>query len=294
MEKRLDKKIVNAKWIRFFERKNGKDFYEFGNKLYALGICAYNLNEDFYTIYPFKDKEENYYITVETQSRFKTAYETLLKDIKNIKQECNGFFRANFGSNFIGYKHIKKEIYQFIAINENDNYIYQTFDDIAFFLTQFCFGLWKKNMLKSEIEDSIKQEIINDTFPLLLSARLHQEDYLEYELKYWGGVATQKEMDYLEHIDGKHRFLPTTDIYDIDRFQIENLLKVVPRTFFNKEKCIWFNVYIDGIPQEIVWYPAKHNLIYVRCYPKGFYIKVTDNVVSILNNRYNDETNQPI
>ena len=33
MEKRHDKRIVNAKWIRFLERKNGKDFYEFGNKL---------------------------------------------------------------------------------------------------------------------------------------------------------------------------------------------------------------------------------------------------------------------
>ena len=34
MEKRLDKRIVNeVKWLRFLERKNGKDFCGFGNKL---------------------------------------------------------------------------------------------------------------------------------------------------------------------------------------------------------------------------------------------------------------------
>lgn len=295
MEKNFDKKIIKAKWLRFCERKCGMDYYEFGNKLYALGNCKYNINEDFYTIvYPIKSTEENYHITQETQRRFKTAYETLLQNIENIKKECNGYYKANFGGNFIGYKHIEKDIYQFIAVNENDNYIYQTFDNIVSFLTFFCFGLWKNNKLKCKIEDCVKQEIINDTFPLLLSARLHQENYLEYELKYLGGIASQTEMDYLESIDGKHRFLPTKDIYDIDRIHIENIAKVIPKNFFNKEDCILFNASLDGITQEIVWYPTKNNFIYVDCHPNGMYVQITNNIISILNSLYNDKTNKLI
>lgn len=101
-------------------------------------------------------------------------------------------------------------------------------------------------------------------------------------------------MDYLESIDGKHRFLPTKNIYDIDRIHIENIAKVIPKNFFNKEDCILFNASLDGITQEIVWYPTKNNFIYVDCHPNGMYVQITNNVISILNSLYNDKTNKLI
>ena len=50
MEKRFDKRIVKANWLRFLERKDGKDYYEYGNTEYCKGVCCYQLNDDFYIV----------------------------------------------------------------------------------------------------------------------------------------------------------------------------------------------------------------------------------------------------
>lgn len=286
MEKRFDKKVVKAKRLRFLERKDGQDFYEYGNMEYRSGVCCYNLNDDFYSVNAnkwtyIKATEEKYYITQETKARFISVYNDLMQDIECAKKEQNGFFRADFDDKYLAYKQKAKGVYQIIAVNEKEDSIFQFIGGIYDFLNRFDFDAWEYTFLRLDLLQSVISKIKENTFPLFLSAQQHQDKYLEYELKYLSEIATQSEIEYLSSIDKKHRFVPATDIYDIDKIEIYEFSKL-PKTFFERLDKYAFKTVIDNIPQEIIWYPSMNNVVFVRRYPREYRLKVSNAVINIL------------
>ena len=286
MEIRIDKKVVKAKWLRFLERKDGQDFYEYGNMGYRAGVCCYNLDDDFYSVNAnkwtcIKVPEEMYYITQETKARFISIYNDFMQDMQYAKNEENGFFRADFDDKYLAYKQIANGVYQIIAVNEKDDSIFQFIGSIYDFLNRFDFDEWEYTFLRLDTLQSVISRVKENTFPLFLSAQQHQDKYLEYELKYLSEIATQSEIEYLSSIDKKHRFVPATDIYDIDKIEIYEFSKL-PKTFFERLDKYAFKTVIDNIPQEIIWYPSMNNVVFVRRYPREYRLKVSNAVINIL------------
>lgn len=286
MEIKIDKKVVKAKWLRFLERKDGQDFYEYGNMGYRAGVCCYNLNDDFYSVNAnkwtyIKAKEEKYYITQETKARFISVYNDFTQDIECAKKEQNGFFRADFDDKYLAYKQKAKDVYQIIAVNEKEDSIFQFIGGIYDFLNRFDFDAWEYTFLRLDTLQNVISKVKENAFPLFLSAQQHQDKYLEYELKYLSEIATQSEIEYLSSIDKKHRFVPATDIYDIDKIEIYEFSKL-PKTFFERLDKYAFKTVIDNIPQEIIWYPSMNNVVFVRRYPREYRLKVSNAVINIL------------
>ena len=281
MEIKFDKKVAKAKWIRFVERKDGQDFYAYGNMEYGLGCnCAYQLNDDFYRIntneraHP-KASPQKYYITQETKARFLAVYNDLMSDIDSIKREGNGFYRADFGDKYIGWKPLGKGLYQIIAVNEKENTIYQTFSGLYDFLTHFDFDVFSPALLPFDAIAKIAPKVKDGTFPLLVAAKKLGEKFLEYELKYFCDCATQEEVEYLNSVDGKHRFIPVPRIENIEIVRCSKMSK----TLLNHLDKYLLTVIMDNNERFAVYYPSIPNRLFVFRYPKDCKIEVESDII---------------
>lgn len=286
--KRFDKKVVKAKWLRFLERKDGQNFYEYGNMGYRAGVCCYNLDDDFYSVNAnkwtyIKAKEEKYYITQETKARFISVYDDFTQDIECAKKEQNGFFRADFDDKYLAYKQIANDVYQIIAVNEKEDSIFQFIGGIYDFLNRFDFDEWEYTFLRLDLLQSVISKIKENTFPLFLSAQQHQDKYLEYELKYLSDCATQQEVDYLNSLDSKHRFIPIPRIENIEIIRCSKMSK----TLLNHLEKYRFTVIIDNKVRHAIYYPSRPNRLFVFRYPKNCEIEISNDIVITLKTKIN-------
>lgn len=288
MQMEFDKKIVKAKWLRFLERIDGKDFYEYGNGEYRKGVCCYQLNDYFYSINTYKctyikAREQKYYITQETKARFISVYNDCMQDIESAKKEENGFFRADFEDKYLAYKQKARGVYQIIAVNEKDDTIYQMFSGLYDFLMHFDFECFSPTSLRFDALEKILTKIKVNTFPLLISAKEHQDKYLEYELKYFSDCATQEEIDYLNSLDSKHRFIPIPRIENIEIIRCSKMSK----TLLNHLEKYLFTVIIDNKERHAIYYPSRPNRLLVFRYPENCEIEISNDIVMILQTKIN-------
>lgn len=288
MQMKFDKKIVKAKWLRFLERIEGKDYFEYGNGECRKGVCCYQLNDNFYIINTYKCTyikaiEEKYYITQETKARFISVCNDFMQDMQYAKNEGNGFFRADFDDKYLTYKQKAIGVYQIIAVHEKDDSIFQFIGSIYDFLNRFDFDEWEYTFLRLDTLQSVISRVKEHTFPLLLSAQQRKDKYLEYELKYFCDCAKQEEIDYLNSLDSKHRFIPILRIENIEIIRCSKMSK----TLLNHLEKYLLTVIIDNKERLAIYYPSSPNCLFVFRYPKNCKIEISNDIVVTLQTKIN-------
>lgn len=104
----------------------------------------------------------------------------------------------------------------------------------------------------SELSKCVTDAIADGSFSLLQFAKAMGNKYLEYELKFWAETATDDEIDYLEKISRRNRFLPHKDIYDVDDVKIISMDKI-RKTYFNRMDKWFCHIVIGGFERVCVW-----------------------------------------
>ena len=196
------------------------------------------------------------YILSDTLKKQLNEAESLFKSqLKDALAEVNGYSLADFtNGRIIAFKHLSCDKYHFFVIKKSKGKLtrIESITSSAIqFISDFNFDQWGFIGKKSKIE--------LDNFPLFNRVKDVKDVFLEYEIKYLLGVATQEEMDYLnanDSEDGESRFNLKKEIYDIDDVCIIEVSSHIERWYRRvnevrlvidgKERKAKFDHYADG------------------------------------------------
>ena len=228
---------------------------------------------------------KRYIISVALKNQLNEAEDVFQNRLKDAMSEQNGYHLADFkNGRLIAFKQLDCDKYHFLIIKKNGDKLAR-FDSVASpaieFINSFSFSRWGFVLEKSGID-------LNN-FPLYDRAKDVKDIFLEYEIKYLAGVATQEEMDYLNAHDSEDeelRFYLKKDVYDIDDVCI---LEVVYKIKMWVGRIKELKIIIDGKARmaNFCHYTDGSESLIVHSYYKRLECKITKRLANRIKELFN-------
>ncbi|MDE6301965.1 MAG: hypothetical protein K2M36_00045 [Clostridia bacterium] len=256
-EQKLKGRIIESfKKIKFNSRRNGENYFD----IVAVRLTQntpktiiYNVNDDFCRN---KDRRR-LFLTEQAKAQLDECVQQtdkLMNEIWNCRQ--NEYLPFDFNGKRLWLKKLSNGVYNVVTMKMVGGCITEIrMDDrnVDEILRQFG----KEDLVSWSSSGNLRivlDSIVDGSFPLMVHAKQTEDTYLEYELKYQAGIATDDEIRYLESKVVRNRFIARREVYDVDSVElISAKVELSKRSYFSRWKRWVVKIIIDGFERECSW-----------------------------------------
>lgn len=177
--------------------------------------------------------------------------------LKNVLSCTNGYAGLWFEENDNLYlKKLKSDLYEVWSLRKDDGVITDiskndlTVGGIVEMYSR-C-DLFYSQTHYAGAKHVFRKAIKNGNHPLILYAKQSGDKYFECELKFLAGIASDDEIEYLEKVVKRNRFISKKETYGADDVEIKSYEELRRRHMYDRQRWLC-KIVIDGAERCCIW-----------------------------------------
>lgn len=272
------------KRVRSFRLPQGKSqvilsAVERGKRVYTVrGWNYYSLSDGLLYREGYGDIKV-YSPTAEQLERMNDLLRSLIADCEDAKAGRNGFTKIKAPGGTLFFRRLPDFYYRFITELDN-GFLRQRQCKIKEFLESTCLWCATNGYLRNDSD--IGRAVADGTFELLNVGDM----YMAREIKYLYDCATTDEVEYLNAMDGKCRFINTKQVYDVEDLTVLKCCATCYK-YSHIIRCLEIEGKLCGQKVTVIW-QQKDTVKVIAAY-KAHDVRITPELKQAFQKLWDDE-----